>query len=67
MKVQEQMDVILWIIAFVGVALIYGAKPIYKLFAKNNESDVVVNIFKGVGTLLSIGGIALLYMQGYLI
>ena len=61
------MNVVLWILAFIGVALIYGAKPIYKLFIKADPSEVAVNILKAVGTVLAIGGVALLYTLGLLL
>lgn len=55
------MTVLLWIVAFIGVGLIYGAKPLYKLAAKKEPGDAAVNVIKGIGTLLAIGGVALLY------
>lgn len=61
------MDIFIWILAFVGVALIYAAKPIGKIFTKTNPSEVVINILRAVGTVLCIGCIALLYMLGKLI
>ena len=61
------MSVVLWILAFIGVVLIYGAKPIGKIFLKTDPSVVVMNILKAVGTVLAIGSIALLYILGKLI
>ncbi len=61
------MTAFLWILAFIGVGLIYGAKPIYKFLKKSEPTETVSNIIKGIGTVLAIGGVALLYTLGLLL
>ena len=61
------MTAFLWILAFIGVGLIYGAKPIYKLIKKAEPTEIVSNIVKGIGTVVAIGSVALLYTLGLLL
>ncbi len=60
------MTVLLWILAFLGIALIYGAAKIVKLAKKTEENEKTENLVKLIGVLLSAAAMVLLWTTGSL-
>ncbi len=60
------MTVLLWILAFLGIIIIYGAPKIVKLFKKTEENEKTENLIKLIGVLLSAAAMVLLWTTGAL-
>ena len=58
------MTILLWISAFLGIALIYGAGKIVSLTKKADENTKTENLVKLIGVLLSAAALVLLYTTG---
>ena len=58
------MTILYWVIAFIGVALMYGGGKIFRLIKKTEISEKTENLVKLVGILLSIAALILRYMTG---
>ena len=58
------MNILLWILAFIGVALIYGGDAIIKKIIKSEESSKTEFLVKLVGVLLSAAALIGLYVTG---
>lgn len=59
--------VLLWILAFLGIALIYGAKPVTALFVDSAYTQTVIIVSKTLGVIISLGAIFILNQYGMLI
>ena len=60
------MTLLLWILAFIGIAVIYGAPKIAGLLKKSEETEKTENLIKLIGVLLSAAAMVLLWMTGAL-
>ena len=58
------MSILLWILAFVGVALIYGGDKIIKKISKSEEVSKTEFLVKLVGVLISAASLVALYVTG---
>ena len=58
------MTVLLWVLAFLGVILIYGGAGIIKLVKKSIPSTKTENLIKLVGVLISAAALVMLYVTG---
>ena len=58
------MNISLWILAFVGVILIYGGDKIIKKISKSEESSKTEFLVKLIGVLLSAAALVGLYVTG---
>ena len=61
------MTLLLWVTAFLGVAVIYLGDKAVKLVTKNEVSVTAEMLIKGLGTVLSAVAMLLLYTTGRLI
>lgn len=60
------MTVLLWVLAFLGIAIIYGARKIVRLLKKSEENEKTENLVKLIGVLLSAAAMVLLWTTGAL-
>ena len=60
------IDWILWILAFLGVAVIYGGKRVYELSGKKASEAIDIAI-RSVGIAISAAAVIILYTTGRLI
>lgn len=60
------MTVLLWILAFLGIIVIYGARKIVSLIKKSEENEKTENLVKLIGVLLSAAAMVLLWTTGAL-
>ena len=58
------MNILLWILAFIGVALIYGGDKIIKKISKSEEVSKTEFLVKLIGVLLSAASLVALYITG---
>ena len=58
------MNILYWIIAFIGVALMYGGGKIFRLIKKVEASNKTENLIKLIGVLISSAALILLYISG---
>ena len=60
------MTMLFWFLAFLGIAVIYGAKKIVSLLKKSEENEKTENLVKLIGVLLSAAAMILLWTTGSL-
>ena len=60
------MTILLWILAFLGIIIIYGAPKIVGLLKKSEENEKTENLVKLIGVLLSAAAMVLLWTTGAL-
>lgn len=58
------MTILYWVVAFIGVALMYGGGKIYRLIKKTDATEKTENLVKIIGVLISIAALVMLYMTG---
>lgn len=58
------MSVLFWVLAFIGVALIYGGGKIFRLIKKADVSEKTENLIKLIGVLLAVAALVMLYITG---
>ena len=58
------MSILLWVIAFVGVGIIYGGEKLMQIIPKLEPSEKTVNLVKLIGVLLSAAALVLLWTTG---
>ena len=58
------MTILLWILAFVGVGIIYGGEKLMAIFLKSEPSEKTVTLIKLIGVLLSAAAMILLWTTG---
>lgn len=58
------MNILLWVLAFVGVILIYGGDKIIKKIGKSKEGSKTEFLIKLVGVLISAAALIALYVTG---
>lgn len=58
------MTILYWVIAFIGVVLMYGGGKIYRLVKKTDVPEKTELLIKIIGILLSIAALVVLYMTG---
>ena len=61
------MTLVLWIAAFLGVAVIYLGDKAVKLVTKKDVSANMEMLIKGIGTVISAAAMIILYTTGRLI
>lgn len=60
------MTVLFWVLAFLGIIIIYGAGKIVSLLRKSEETEKTENLVKLIGVLLSAAAMVLLWTTGSL-
>ena len=60
------MEILLWILAFLGIVIIYGGAWALKLILKATASRKTITLVKLVGVLLSAASLVLLWQMGLL-
>lgn len=60
----NKLFVFCWILAFVGVALIYIVPWIVSLVKKAETSEITQYIIKGIGVICSVAGMLTLFVKG---
>ena len=58
------MSILLWILAFLGVIIIYGSEKLMEIIPKLEPSEKTVTLLKLVGVLLSAVALVLLWTTG---
>ena len=58
------MKILLWVLAFVGVAAIYGGDKLIKKICKSEETSKTEFLVKLVGVLISAAALIGLYVTG---
>lgn len=58
------MSILLWILAFLGVIIIYGSEKLMEIIPKLEPSEKTVTLLKLVGVLLSAAALVLLWTTG---
>lgn len=58
------MNILLWILAFVGVAFIYGGDKLIKKVSKSDDTSKTENLVKLAGVLMSAAALVALYVTG---
>ncbi|MBR5586656.1 MAG: hypothetical protein IKW02_01705 [Clostridia bacterium] len=58
------MSILLWILAFLGVGIIYGSEKLMQILPKLEPSEKTVTLIKLVGVLLSAAALVLLWTTG---
>jgi len=57
-------NTLLWVLAFVGIVVIYIANPILRLFGVSEPSEASIVAVKSVGIFMSAVALLILYMTG---
>ena len=58
------MKILLWILAFIGVVLIYGGDKLIKKISKSEEVSKTEFLVKLIGVLVSAAALVALYVTG---
>ncbi len=58
------MTVILWVLAFLGVAIIYGGDKLMRFIVKSEYTAKTGFLVKLIGVLLSAAALIVLYVTG---
>ncbi len=58
------MNILLWTLAFIGVALIYGGDKLIKKISKSEEVSKTEFLVKLTGVLVSAAALVALYVTG---
>lgn len=66
LKGVKYVEILYWILAFLGIIIIYGGCKIINKFAKKDLSDKQEMLVKLVGIAISAIGLVLLYTSGAL-
>lgn len=61
------MTYVLWIAAFIGVAVIYFGERIVKLIGKTDISPNKSMVIRGIGVIIAAAAMVILYKTGRLI
>ena len=58
------MTIFFWILAFLGVGLIYGGDKLVKRIIKSEDTEKTESLAKLLGVLLSAAALAALFVTG---
>lgn len=58
------MSILLWVFAFLGVALIYGGSKLVRIISNSDNNSKTDTLIKVVGVLVSAASLIALYITG---
>lgn len=60
----SKWNIFFWILAFVGVLLIYFVPKVISVVKKEKSDETAIYLMKGIGVVCGVAGMAALFING---